>query len=82
MRKLISVLATTAALGGGVAAIPAPALAKTCHGDYVHAVIGGHQKCLGAGEYCAPRYNRAYHRHGFNCVRYPSGDHRLKHRRR
>lgn len=47
--------------------VPASASAKTCSGDYVHAVIGGSQKCLGRGEYCAVRAKRQYPRYGFIC---------------
>lgn len=80
MRKFISVLAATVAIGGGVAAVPGSAVAKSCHGSYVHAVIGGEQKCLAPGEFCAPRYNAEYHHYGFNCVRYASGYYHLRRR--
>ncbi len=80
MRKMISVLAATAAIGGGVAAIPTAAGAKTCWGSYVHATIGGEQKCLGPGEFCSPQYGWEYHRYGFNCVRYASGYYHLRRR--
>ncbi len=33
----------------------------------VSAIIGGHHKCLGAGEYCATRYERQYEHYGFVC---------------
>ena len=80
MRKFISVLAATAAVGGGLAAIPTPAIAKSCPSRDVHAVIGGQQKCLAAGEFCAPRYNSQYRRYGFKCVLYASGYYHLKRR--
>jgi hypothetical protein len=35
----------------------------------VHAIIGGHNKCLGRGEYCARRYERQYERYGFTCTK-------------
>jgi hypothetical protein len=35
-----------------------------------HAVIGGVQKCLRRGEFCAHRYDRQYRRYGFRCIRY------------
>jgi hypothetical protein len=35
----------------------------------VHAVIGGHKKCLARGEYCARRYERQYVRYGFTCTK-------------
>ena len=33
----------------------------------VPAVINGTHKCLGAGEYCATRYERQYEHYGFVC---------------
>jgi hypothetical protein len=83
MRRFMSAVAVAVAvaIGGGAAAIPTTALARSCPSWDVHAVIGGSQKCLGAGEFCAVRYNREYHRYGFNCVLYPSGYHHLKRRR-
>ncbi len=49
----------------------APAAARpiasiACSRD-VPATIGGAHKCLGAGEYCATRYERQYERYGFVC---------------
>jgi hypothetical protein len=49
------------------AAGPAGASAKTCSPGYVRAVIGGEQKCLGRGEYCAVRDKRQYPKYGFAC---------------
>jgi hypothetical protein len=37
---------------------------------YVHAVIGGSEKCLRAGEFCTHAYDRQYRRYGFRCIRY------------
>jgi hypothetical protein len=51
--------------------------AKTCSHD-VTAVIGGKQKCLGPGEYCAMRYESQYIHYDFECVGSPS---RLRRRR-
>jgi hypothetical protein len=50
-----------------VLALPAGAAAKSCSAAYTHAVIGGAQKCLHAGEYCAVRLKRQYPRYGFAC---------------
>lgn len=50
------------------ALVPSSALAKSCSAGYVHGVIGGAQKCLRRGEYCAHSFARQYHRYGFNCV--------------
>ena len=46
------------------------AITKTCSAGYRHAVIGGAQKCLRAGEFCAHRYDRQYRRYGYRCTRY------------
>jgi hypothetical protein len=65
-----AVLATLAML---VAAAPGTSIAATvplaraaCSRD-IPATIGGVRKCLGAGEYCARRYERQYERYGFIC---------------
>jgi hypothetical protein len=60
-------------------AVPAGASAKTCSGGYTHAVIGGAQKCLRAGEYCARAERRQYTRYGFSCV-IVDGTYRLERR--
>lgn len=65
-RFVVGLLATVAV--AAPAAIPAAASAKTCPGGYVHATIGGEQKCLHAGEYCAVRYANQYRRYDFRCV--------------
>jgi hypothetical protein len=31
-------------------------------------VIGGAEKCLRRGQYCASAYKRQYNRYGFRCV--------------
>jgi hypothetical protein len=64
-----------ASLAPATAAAPAAspqAAFKTCRHGYVHAVIGGEQKCLHAGEYCAIRYARQYRRYGFHCLGSPA----------
>jgi len=60
---------TTALASPGPAAAAHAIAAKSCSAGYVHAVIGGEQKCLRRGEYCAHRYNSQYHRYGFSCTR-------------
>jgi hypothetical protein len=62
-----------AALGLLVAApVAAPAQPtithKSCSSRFVHGVIGGQEKCLHAGEFCAARYSRQYLRYGFRCT--------------
>ena len=52
-----SVQATTTPIATG---------AKVCHRG-TPAQIGGAQKCLQAGEYCATRYERQYERYGYEC---------------
>jgi hypothetical protein len=53
---------------GAVSQSPA-VIAKTCSAGYVHAVIGGQQKCLRRGEFCAHGYARQYQRYGFSCTK-------------
>jgi hypothetical protein len=42
--------------------------AKRCGSGWTHAVIGGAEKCLRRGQYCASAYKRQYNRYGFSCV--------------
>jgi hypothetical protein len=67
MRKLVAT-ASAALVIAALALVPSAALAKTCSASYVHGTIGGVQKCLRRGEYCAHTYASQYHRYGFNCV--------------
>lgn len=93
MRKLVvGALASLAVgLGGGelagASATAAPSravqassiavVAKTCPSGFTHAVIGGRQKCLRAGEYCAHRYASQYRHYRYKCV-LVSGVYRLR----
>ena len=54
------------------------AVTKTCASGYTHAVIGGVQKCLHAGQYCTHRYDRQYRRYGYRCIRYDASAHRYR----
>jgi len=61
-------------LGAGLAALaislgagPSVANAKTCSAGYTHAIIGGAQKCLRRGEYCAVADKRQYPKYGYVC---------------
>lgn len=65
---LATILATLALLFalGGAASSAQPVARTACTRD-VPATIGGKHKCLGAGEYCATRYERQYERYGFEC---------------
>ena len=74
-RQLTSLLA--AAVLGATALAPG-ASAKTCRSGYTHAVIGGAQKCLHAGEYGAHAEAGQYTRYHFKCIRV-NGVYRLEH---
>ena len=75
-RLFVAAIAGAAAIAGGTAAPSAPAgfspviVTRTCSAGYTHAVIGGAEKCLRAGEFCAHRYDRQYRRYGYRCIRY------------
>jgi hypothetical protein len=79
-RFLVGIATLVAAVAAGTAAPIAPAspavVAKTCSAGYTHAVIGGVQKCLRRGEFCAHRYDRQYRRYGYRCIRYYANVHR------
>ena len=72
--------------GGGVAApavaAPAPDTAapltylKSCKAGYRKAIIGGAQKCLHAGQFCAKSRVTEYRRYGFVCK--PGSDGRFR----
>jgi hypothetical protein len=62
---VLATLALTFALGGATG--DARAVARAACTRDVPATIGGRHKCLGAGEYCATRYERQYQRYGFVC---------------
>jgi hypothetical protein len=76
VRRLL--VASAAALGIAAAApviapaaspsIQSPVVTKTCSGGFRHGVIGGAEKCLRAGEFCARRFDRQYRRYGYRCV--------------
>lgn len=70
MRGAIAALAASIALIAPAAttAQSVATASKTCSRD-TPAVIGGKHECLGAGEYCALRYEREYERYGFECSR-------------
>jgi hypothetical protein len=44
---------------------PSPQVTVSCK----RATIGGVRKCIAAGQYCARRYQRDYHRYGYSCSR-------------
>ena len=82
MRRFIALVGGVLALGGAVdgaavavaspgraAGPPVAAAAKACPAGFPHAVIGGAQKCLHAGEYCSRADARQYVRYHFVCER-------------
>jgi hypothetical protein len=69
MRNFVTAALASGALIGGFAFLPTAALAKRCPSGDTPAVIAGHQKCLGRGEYCSHAEARQYRRYGFKCVR-------------
>lgn len=79
MKRFVCGLLMTAAFAAP-AAIPSAAMAKTCSAGYTHAVIGGQQKCLRAGEYCARRYQKQYLHYHYTCNHYVSGRWHLRRR--
>jgi hypothetical protein len=61
----------------GAAPVVAPAapptlrpsvVSKSCSAGFRHAVIGGSEKCLRRGEFCASSHTRQYVRYGFRYV--------------
>ena len=48
---------------------PVAVAARVCPAGFTHAVIGGEQKCLHAGEYCSHAEARQYVRYRFVCER-------------
>jgi hypothetical protein len=76
-RVALALATFVAALAAGTASPAAPPLhagpaiaAKTCSSGWKHAVIGGQEKCLRAGQFCAHRYDSQYRRYGYRCIRY------------
>ncbi|MEA2251604.1 MAG: hypothetical protein QOI62_3077 [Solirubrobacteraceae bacterium] len=71
-RFIVAAIAALGLVGVAPAATPAAPPAsiarKTCSGSFTHGVIGGVQKCLRRGEFCAHGYDRQYRRYGFRCV--------------
>lgn len=63
---LLAAVAVTLPTSAQATAAPVTSSAKICHRG-LPARIGGAQKCLQAGEYCATRYERQYERYGFAC---------------
>jgi hypothetical protein len=87
MTHRAAIVLAALALGGPVIAPPAviattasptAVTATTCGNGYRRAVIGGQEKCLRRGQFCARRYDRQYQRYGFRCIkRDRRGNHHL-----
>lgn len=65
-------LAVVLALGAFVASVspaarPPAAADHRCKTGFRHAVVGKRHACLKAGQRCATRNDRRYHRYGFHC---------------
>jgi hypothetical protein len=71
-RRLAGLLVTASLVAWPVAQAPAhdpvAVAAKTCRSGYTHARIGGAEKCLHAGEFCAKAHKKQYPRYGYRCV--------------
>jgi hypothetical protein len=65
MRRRLAAVVAAVALAVSFGA--SGAAAKTCPSGFTHAVIGGEQKCLHAGEYCSHAEARQYRRYHFVC---------------
>ncbi len=69
IRSIAAVLLVSVAVALPTSANSSPPVgtaAKVCQSG-TPARIGGAEKCLQAGEYCATRYERQYERHGYEC---------------
>jgi hypothetical protein len=49
-------------------ALRASVVSKSCSAGFRHGVIGGSEKCLRRGQFCASSYKRQYVRYGYRCV--------------
>ncbi|MBA3734405.1 MAG: hypothetical protein H0W90_04270 [Actinobacteria bacterium] len=76
-RRISVILAVVLAAFAAATSSPAQPLAQTpatvlksCSGSFTHAVIGGVEKCLRAGEFCVRRSDSQYRRYGYRCIRF------------
>src|SRR5262249_35369515 len=74
LKLLVAIGLAAVTAGAGTPAhsqVAAPvSIAKTCGSGYTHAIIGGQEKCLRAGEFCTHKYDYQYRRYGYRCIRY------------
>jgi hypothetical protein len=77
---LVAAIAAFGASGANAASstFRPDAVAKTCSAGYKHAVIGGVEKCLRAGEFCTHAYDGQYRRYGYRCIKYYANVHRYR----
>ena len=75
--RLAVAVATIVVAVAAATAAPA-ASAKSCSAGYRHAVIGGAEKCLRAGEFCAHAYDSQYRHYGYRCIKYYSNVQRYR----
>ena len=74
-RFLTTLLAAAALVAPAATPVTHPATAavsvaaKSCSSGYTHAVIGGSEKCLRRGQFCARRHDNQYRRYGFRCAK-------------
>jgi hypothetical protein len=78
MKRLALLVATLVAAVAAAGAPAHAAVAKTCSSGYRHAVIGGAEKCLRAGEFCAHAYDSQYRHYGYRCIKYYANVHRYR----
>lgn len=84
MSKKLAALFAAVALVGATPTYASPVhapvavAAKTCSRGFTHAVIGGAEKCLRRGQFCAKAQDSQYKRYGFRCVKRDArGNHHL-----
>ncbi len=64
---LVGAAPTANVEAGSTSTTPQAVAAKSCSSGWTHARLPSGHKCLRAGQFCARRYNRYYHRYGFHC---------------
>jgi hypothetical protein len=74
----LAVLAATLLAAFAASTGATAAEAKTCSAGYTHAVVGGQEKCLRAGEFCTHAYDSQYRRYGYRCITYYVNVHRYR----
>lgn len=83
--RLLVLAATLVAAAFAATAAPAQppayapnAVVKSCSSGFKHAVIGGQQKCLRAGQFCTHAYDSQYRHYGYRCIKYYANVHRYR----